>query len=967
MQKSLALFALLVSAPCYAAAAEQAASATAKPAVVARPWPHEQSDMKPNPKVVWGKLDNGLRYAIRPTKAAPARGSLRMLVLAGSGNETDEQQGVAHFLEHMAFNGTKRFPAGETFEYFQRLGMAFGAHTNAETEIDRTFYQLELPRANEELTGDGLKLFRDFLDGMLLDEKEIDKERGVILSEQSARNTAAYRSAVQNIRASLAGTKAAERLPLGKPETVRSAKRKEFVDFYETWYTPGRTVIIAVGDFDTAMVERLIRANFADAKARRGEAADVSLGKVRTDAGLRSRFASVPDAGGTTVSIVRAKPVRPTVEQLADQREHLIDLLVDRIFSTRLERLTEAKDTPLQAVGAGDDRQYNLADRYHISARCRPEKWSEALSLIERETRRALLHGFTDAELDVARQAAGTFFDYYLGQLEMEQPTEIASEILKSVYEGNVYTDNDILLPMLKKELTKITAADCDAAFRKRWATDDLEIAVTGDADLKGDASAQIMTAFKASAKQPVESNAAAELKEFVYTDFGPAGEIVSRREHSDLGIVQAVFANNVRVNVKSTQFDKGQARVVVHFGGGMLETPIDKPCLNLLAMSGFINGGLKKLTIEELNRHVEGKFVSVTFNVSEESFQVGGLCLARDLELQLQLCAAYLSEPAYRADHEADFYAYMDGLYSQREHSLEGRLRYDASAFLRSGDYRYAMPEKEAIRRLKMSDVEAWLAKPLAESYMEVTLVGDFDTEAALKLVAKTLGALPKRADKKADFREARKVKFPETKLKQFTYTGDAPRAMATVCWQVPGVSDVTVNRRLYVLHLVLADRVRLKLREELGAAYTPELTYYSSYAYPEFGFIAAFLAIDPAAAAKLADVTIDVATELAAGSITDDEFARAVKPYLNEIEQQRLTNSYWIGAICDAHERPEGLDVIRSKPEAYATMAKADVEKLAKQYLTRDAATTILIGPATPAGPAGANTPTAEGGASK
>ncbi len=187
--------ALLFSVSLYADSPGPQNKLQAASKVTARAWPHELSDIKPDARVTWGKLENGLRYAIMPTKTAPTRGSLRMFLQVGSAMEADDQQGMAHFVEHMAFNGTKHFPAGETLEYFQRLGMSFGAHTNASTQIDHTVYQLELPRANEKLTSDGLKLFRDFLDGMLLDAKEIDKERGVVLSEQIARNTPTYRNA----------------------------------------------------------------------------------------------------------------------------------------------------------------------------------------------------------------------------------------------------------------------------------------------------------------------------------------------------------------------------------------------------------------------------------------------------------------------------------------------------------------------------------------------------------------------------------------------------------------------------------------------------------------------------------------------------------------------------------------------------------------------------------------------------
>ena len=157
--------------------------AVAKPAAAGHIWPQDGSDLKADPAAVWGRLDNGLRYVILPDRDAPGRPSLQLDMHVGSLMEADDQQGMAHFLEHMAFNGTRNFPPGEMVEYFQRLGMSFGAHTNAETSFDRTVYQLELPRADEAMTDEGLKLFRDFLDGMLLEQKEIDRERRVILAE----------------------------------------------------------------------------------------------------------------------------------------------------------------------------------------------------------------------------------------------------------------------------------------------------------------------------------------------------------------------------------------------------------------------------------------------------------------------------------------------------------------------------------------------------------------------------------------------------------------------------------------------------------------------------------------------------------------------------------------------------------------------------------------------------------------
>ncbi len=191
-----------------------------------------------------------LRYVILPHRGQPGRASLRLYINIGSAVEDDDQQGMAHFLEHMAFNGTRNFPAGESLKYFQRLGMAFVAHTNAATGLDSTVYKLELPRVEDELTRQSLTFFRDVLDGMNLDEHEIEQERRVILSEMLARNSANYRSTVAGLQFALPDSKYSRRMPIGTTDCIRGMSRKQFIDFYETWYTPARATIVAAGDLE---------------------------------------------------------------------------------------------------------------------------------------------------------------------------------------------------------------------------------------------------------------------------------------------------------------------------------------------------------------------------------------------------------------------------------------------------------------------------------------------------------------------------------------------------------------------------------------------------------------------------------------------------------------------------------------------------------------------------------------------
>ena len=945
---TIAALALALATAPWLHAAETKPAASQSPAVAARPWPHEQSDMKVDPRVTWGKLDNGLRYAILPTKSAPTRGSLRMLVLAGSGYEDDDQQGLAHFLEHMAFNGTKNFKPGEAFEYFQRLGMAFGAHTNAVTQIDHTVYQLDLPRANEELTSDCLKLFRDFLDGMLLDEKEIEQERGVVLSELAARNTPAYRSAKAQIGSALAGTKFADRLPLGTVDAIRNLRRERFVDFYETWYTPGRTVIVAAGDFDVAVVERLIRERFADARARRGETPTPDFGKLAPRSTTTARFNSVPDASSTTVGIERLEAVPRKVDNMADQVDDILDLVVNHILDVRFDKLSEADGSPIQAATLDNEELYATVKRHHFSAKCLPHNWSAALTTLTHELRRARRDGFSPAEIDQAKAMLTAAFQALNEQQETRQPDSLADSIVDSINESSVFSPISEYLVALDRFLPQIDKAACENHFNKRWGGDDFEISVVGNVELSTDAAQQILAAYEAAQRSEVKSVAEVKSNEFPFTDFGPAGRIVSRKEIDDLGVVQAVFANNVRVNVKSTPFEKGKVRTLVRFGDGLLSLPKDKPGLQLFANSCFISGGLKGLPLTELNRQIGDKNLQVMFNVSDDCFQIGGAAMASSLELQLQVCAAYLTKPAFRAETERQFYEAVDGIAAQRLHTLEGVISFDAGAVLRSNDPRFVFPAAAEARKLKLADVRNWLAGPLAEGYMEVTIVGDVKPEVALDYVAKTLGALPERLPQRPDYATARKLAFP-SKMKQKTlgFASDVPRAAAIVGWSAPGAADTPTARQMFVLKLVLAERMRAQVREQLGATYSPSVAYFSDDVYPDFGFLNVALLVDPQKVDDAAELATKIAAELAAGSVTDDEFERAVKPMIGEIEHQRRDNGYWLTAISSSQERPTDLDDIRSKLAGYSAITKADIERLAHQCLTADRALKLNIVP--------------------
>ncbi|HEV2972603.1 MAG TPA: insulinase family protein [Pirellulales bacterium] len=924
-------------------------AAASKAGTVAKPWPHEASDLRPDPSAVWGKLDNGLRYVILPNQQAPGRASLRLYMNVGSRMEAEDQQGMAHFLEHMAFNGTKHFPAGETIEYLQRLGMAFVADTNACTMFDRTVYQLELPRTNEETTDEGLKLFRDFLDGMLLDKKEIERERRVILSEILARDSADYRSLIPQLQFTIPDTLVARRMPAGKIETVRALSPQRFVDFYETWYTPARAVIVAAGKFDANRVERLIRRNFQDAKAHRGEQPDPSIGSVSPATGVTAEMHVEKDLPVVSIVMSAVALHAEAPDSVARQRQEIVRLFANVMLSKRFDKLAAAKDAVIQLGAARHELLYNLADLNSLTAVCQPSQWKAALGVLEQELRRAMEYGFTDAEFDEAKAIFLKIGQAQADQAETRQSSDVAGGIIDSLAENHVVTSPADDLALLKNVLAGLKKEECVRVLRDSWDSRGVRIWVQGNLQVAGDGAEQILAAYRLSRSMAVNPPADEKAGRWAYTNFGPAGQIVKQQVQKDLAITEAVFANNVRVNIKRTPLEKNNVRVLVRFGGGLLELPADKCGLNIFANLTFTGGGLEAHSLTDLNRALAGKNASINFAVGEESFQLSGSCAPAALESELQLCAAYLTAPGYRPETRDQFLLVIDGLYAQTEHTAAGVLFNEACGFLRSADPRFIAPPREVMRKFTLDDLKKWLANPLATGYMEVAIVGDIDPMEALQLAAKTVGALPDRAAVKPAFAKERDIRFPvATKTKEFRFASETPCAISFVCWPTSGGRDIPRDRRIGALAAVLNDRLRLKVRQELGATYTPEVVQYSSDAFPDYGYLAALMTVDPKQMAQIGPLVAKIGADLAAGSIGDDEFDRAMKPVLISLDD--LDNGYWCNLLGHCQEHPEFLAAARGRKADYMAISKADLESLAKLYLAADKATIIGLAPTAP-----------------
>jgi len=956
------LFAWLALWPAvYAPASEIPATAP----VAAQPWPQDKSDIKPDPAAVYGTLPNGIRYIILPNKEPPGRVSLRLRVNAGSLMEADNQQGLAHFLEHMAFNGGQHFPPGEMVGVFQRLGMSFGADTNANTSYQRTLYMLELPDTSDKTLRESLQLFRDDADGLLLLQSEIDRERGVILSEKRDRDTVQYREFAASWDFYFPDSLIAHRQPIGLENIIREAQRDRFDAYYAKWYTPARLTLIAVGDIKPDDFVKLIQEYFGSV-APRTESPDPDLGKFGSP-GFQASFHREAEAPAVTVELATIAPFDRGPDRVERRARELQLAAANMILSRRFERIARQPNAPILEAGADSDSNFDAFDISTVAASCQPGQWRAALGTVEQELRRALDYGFTTAEVNEVRAMLQNEFEQQAKAMPTLKSREIAGEVAQSLDDNQVYTNAAQDLDLVKPVLAALTPEQCLAALEQAWSRSGRRLFVSGNLDL-ADADKTVTTAYNDSAATKIEKSADNGILEFPYASTGEPGKVADRKEVADLGITQLRFANNVRVNLKHTDFEKDKIHVLVQFGGGLLDLPAAKPALSLAAEHVFTEGGLGKLSAQDLVTVLAGKNVGADLGVGEEFFDLSGVTNPRDFRLQLELLKAYVTDPGYRPEALALARRAVPALYSQLRQDVEAAIAYQVPRFLASGDYRFGYPSEAEVMDLTMDDLRNWLAPELKDSYMEISIIGDFDPAAAEAALAATFGTLPSRAEKRPDYSAALKVKFPvdaEGTVKTFTVSSVIPKAEALDFWWTSDESDIQHVRVIGVLAEIFNDRLRVEVRQKLGQTYSPEVYNSSSEIFPGYGYATAIISGDPKLAASLADDARAIGDDLAKNGVTQDEFDRAVIPLRASLIEYRRQNAYWLGRVLAASQvHPQQLDWARTLATAYDQITPAQVSAAAKEYLGADRAVRVLV---LPEAPASTSTPATSNGTSQ
>lgn len=908
-------------------------------------WAFETSDIAVDPDYRFGRLANGMRFIIRQNSRPENTALVRMVIGSGSLSETDSERGLAHFLEHMAFNGSTNVPEGEMVKLLEREGLAFGADTNASTGFESTTYKLDLPRADPALLATALKLMRETAGELTIAPDAVDRERGVILSERRDRTNYAQKDQLDQFEFFTPGARYTQRLPIGTPEVLTSATAADLRGFYEREYVPSNTVLAVIGDFDPAIVETAIGQFFGNWDAapqpEEPETGPVDLAR----SGVTDIY--LDPALSERIIIARHRDWIDEPDSVRNRRQTLLRSIGYGIVNRRLQAMARLQDPPFRGAGFGTGELFEIGRTTNLVIDSADGEWAKGIEAATSTLRTALHHGFTAAE--VAEQVAGVLTSQQdaVASADTRSNFALMAAALGLVEDGNIPSTPQSGLDRLVAFLPYITPAAVLAALQDDAAPlHNPMIRFRGSKAPEGGADG-LRAAWDAALAKSVEPLTETSAIAFGYTDFGNPGAVVSDEREPGLGIRKIRFANGVMLNLKQTDLQQDRIVFRVNLDGGSLLNSKEHPLATAM-VSVLQVGGLGKHSQDELQSILAGRNVGWSFTSGADSFIASGTTTARDLKLQLELLTAGLIDPGYRKEAEVQYQRSIANFFKSKNATPGSALTNALGGILSDNDPRFTLQPEAAYKALDFNQLRGVIHDRLAEGALEVALVGDFEEQAAVELVAATFGALPRREPAFQPRIEARQRGFTnDLTPRSLTHRGETDQALLRLTWPTVDDSDLQLDARLTVLERIVRLALQEELRERLGKAYSPSASSNTSRDYPGYGTFAIAASVDVGDVGATREAITAALARLHSELVDPDTLDRARRPLLETYDNALKSNSGWMGLVDRAQSEHERIDRYLQARSVIEAITPEDIRVIAERFLRADAALEVLVLP--------------------
>jgi zinc protease len=845
------------------------------------------------------KLPNGLTYFIRPNTRPAKRASLRLAVKAGSLFEEPDQLGLAHLIEHMAFNGSAHFKPGELVSYFESIGARLGPHVNAYTSFDETVYMLDVPTDKPEIVQKAVTALSDFAGGLSLTEEEVNKERGVVIEEWRGGLGASSRIRDKQFPVLFHDSRYAERLPIGKPEILRTAPVARLRAFYDTWYRPERIAVIAVGDFDVAQMEQTIRTAFTPLTDR-APAATVPDRKVPLHQETLVSIVADPEVTRSNVQIVRKRP-REGESKVGDYRRDLVARTVDHILDERFGELERKPDAKFLGAGAGNGTLSKDVATFTMAAQVQDGRLEDGIGVLATEALRVREFGFTPSEIERAKKWMAAFYEHAYTDRDKTESGSFASEYVSYFLNDEPSPGIEYEYKLVQQLLPTITDADVSALGRS----------------LLGDDSRVILATMpqKAGVKVPTEAElqgaitTAASVRVTPWTDAGatrallenppPAATVASKRTLDELGVTIVRFSNGVEAWLKPTDFKNDQILFTLNAQGGSSLAP-QEDYLEATLATGLVSlagaGGLKATDLQKV---LTGKLVVARPYIALSSQGVSGSAPPAQLETALQLLYQEVTAPGSDEESFALLKKQLEAAVANRGRSPQQIFGEKLSQVNSSNHYTSQPLTTERVQSLNRDKMIAFYRARFANAAdFTFFMVGAFKLDEAIPLIAQYVGGLPSTGRGGSTHKDVG-LHFPSSVQKETVTAGREPRGSTVISFFADPSIDPLEQERVIEATTVLDIALRDILREDLGQTYTVGVGLSQPLPQKGEGHIEVRFGAAPENLPSMTERVMQEVKRLQQEGPSADLTSRAKESARRGYETALKTNDYWLGRL--------------------------------------------------------------------
>lgn len=888
-----------------------------------------------DPEVIIGKLPNGLTYYVRKNTEPKNRAELYLVNKVGSVLENDDQQGLAHFTEHMAFNGTRDFPKNDLVSYLQKSGIKFGADLNAYTSFDETVYQLPLPTDSVDVFEKGFNILANWAAYQTFDPKEIEAERGVVLGEKLANGkNARERLSNQTYPVLLNNSRYAQRIPIGKEEILKTFKPETIKSFYHDWYRPDLQAVIAVGDFDPVRVVELIKRNFSSLQNPAGEKPRISY--------------SVPPTPGTAVKIATDKEFPYTLAEIivkhpativktpADLLQNIRVQLFNQMLNSRISELTQ-KPTPPFVYGQSSYGPFiGKQDAFTTVVVARPGDLGTAVKAAVAETERVRRFGFTLTELERAKQNALIGIDNAYRERDKTRSANFVGEYQQNFITGEAIPGLSYEYNFYVNNIGKITLAEMNALAGK-FVSDQNRVVIVEAPDNEKDKLPDEKTILNwiNVAGNNVTAYVDNTPDKPLLDKLPPAGKITDTKVDSLIGITTLTLSNGVKVTLKPTKFKNDQILINGYsFGGTSLATDDDYTSAEL---AGGIVGqsGIADFTQIQLNKILSGRNVSVSPYISDVAQGVTANTTPKDFETAMQLIYLYFTQPRKDNDVWQANISQTNALLANRSLSPGSVFQDTISSTLSNNNFREMVVTQERLNKASLDKAFAFYKDRFADaSGFVFTFVGNFDVNALKPYIEAYLGGLP-ATNKKENYKNLNIVP-PAGQITKTVNKGIGDKSNVQLVFSGAYEYNEPNNLQIDALEEILQIRLLERLREKDGGTYSPGVrASYKKIPNSRYSFTISFQC-DPANVDKLVADALDEVNKLKQSGAVQGDINKFIAEEARSTQVQMKDNVFWAGYLGAASQNQDNPDAILSRVNSLSGITVQSTKDAANKYLS-------------------------------